>query len=238
VINEDRDMPTHPLVRIVAGTTLLFGLIGTAFAQSDGNMQSMANTADDTFMKHAAADGMAEVQMGQMAMKKSSDADVKQLAQRIVDDHTKINDALRALAESKQVPLPTSLSADAQKQAAEVKKLDGKKFDQAWAKAMVKDHQKAVETFTTASKQAQDADTQKFATDTLPALNTHLQMAQKVQSHLTLSQTRDKAMGGMGSLDNNAFTHAHPAAAATSTTTPVPAPATAPPHSVGSHRGT
>ena len=230
-------MPTLPFARVVVSTMLL-GLIGTAFSQSNDNTPSTANTADSTFMKEAAADGVAEVQMGQMAMKKSSDVDVKKLAQRIVDDHTKTNDALRTLAESKQVPLPTSLSGDAQKQAAEMNKLGGKKFDQAWAKAMVKDHRKAVDDFTTASKQAQDADTRKFAADTLPALNTHLQMAQEVQSHLTLSQTRDKAMGGMSPMDNSAFTHANPAAAATSTTTPVPAPATTPPHSVENHRGT
>ena len=231
-------MPTRPFVRIFAGATLLFGLIGTAFAQSDGNMPSMASTADSTFMKRAAADGLAEVQLGQMAVKKSSDADVKQLTQHMVDDHTKANDALRTLAESKQVPLPTSLSADAQKQAAEMNKLDGKKFDQAWAKAMVESHQKAVEAFTTASRQAQDADTRKFAAATLPALHSHLQMAQEVQSHLTLAQTRDKAMGSMGPLDSSAFKHANPAAAASSTSTPVAAPATTPQHGVQSHRGT
>lgn len=194
----------------------------------------MANTADRTFMKQAATDGMAEVQRGQLAMKKSSDAEVKQLAQRIVDDHTKTNDTLRTLAQSKQVPLSATPSANAQKQAADMKKLDGKKFDQAWTEVMVKGHQKAVDVFTTESKQAQDADTRKFAADTLPALKTHLQMAQDVQKHLALSQTRDKSMSGMSAMDDGAFAHASRAVPATSATVPALAPASA--RNSGSHR--
>lgn len=224
-------MSTLPLVRIVAGT-LLLGFIGTVLAQSGNNMPSVANTADSAFIKQAAADGMAEVQMGQLAMKKSSDAEVKQLAQHIFDDHTKTNDTLRTLAQSKQVPLPATPSANAQKQAADMKKLDGKKFDQAWTEVMVKDHQKTVDVFTTESKQAQDADTRKFAADTLPALNTHLKMAQDVQKHLALSQTRDKSMSGMSAMDDGAFAHASRAVPAPPATAPAPTPA----HSNGSHR--
>jgi putative membrane protein len=162
-------------------------------AQPDGkpSTKSMIDAKDNAFMQHAATDGMAEVLMGQTALNKSSDAQIKQLAQRIVDDHTKANEQLKALAQSKQVTLPTTSAADAQKENQELQMKNGSAFDQAWSKGMVKDHQKAVKMFTQESKQAKDPDVRQFAQTTLPTLSAHLQLAQKLAA---IPDARDKAM--------------------------------------------
>lgn len=142
-------------------------------------------------MQHAAAAGLAEVHLGQMALDKSSDAQVKLLAQRIVDDHTKANDQLKTLGQSKQVMLPAALSSDAQKEAMALQAKNGSAFDQAWSKAMIKDHQAAVKMFTQEGKQTKDADLRQFVQATLPTLNTHMQLAQKLAA---VPDARDKAM--------------------------------------------
>jgi putative membrane protein len=173
--------------RLILRTALAAALIAFAFnaaAQSTarGAPHLVANAADSMFMTHAAADGMAEVQMGQMALQKTSDPKVKQLAQRIVDDHTAANGKLRALAQQKQVTLPTAPMKDAQDKAATMNSMDSAKFDQAWAAAMVDDHQKAVKMFSDETTQTQDADVRTFAQATLPTLKSHLQMAQQLQN--------------------------------------------------------
>lgn len=179
-----------PRLTALAAGMLLLGLAGPGFAQSaDTSARTMQSTtaaaakpahpikaADSTFMKHAAADGMAEVAMGRMALDKSSDSQVKQLAQRIVDDHKKANDQLKAIARDNGVKLPDGPTPDARKAAEAMRKLDGAAFDKAWARHMVSDHEKAVAMFTKASKSG-DADVRDFAAQTLPALRDHLQMA-------------------------------------------------------------
>lgn len=179
-----------PKLTALAAGMLLLGLAGPGFAQSaDTSARTMQSTtaaaakpahpikaADSTFMKHAAADGMAEVAMGRMALDKSSDSQVKQLAQRIVDDHNKANDQLKAIARDNDVKLPDGPTPDARKAADAMRKLDGAAFDKAWARHMVSDHEKAVAMFTKASKSG-DADVRDFAAQTLPALRDHLQMA-------------------------------------------------------------
>jgi predicted outer membrane protein len=146
--NEDIAMSTRLIMRTAAGTLLLcFAFALCAQSSSPKGTMLVANAADSMFMTHAAADGMAEIQMGQMALKKSSDTKVKQLAQRIVDDHTVANEKLRILARDKQVDFPAAPSKDAQDKAAGMTAMDGAKFDQAWATGMVTDHQKAVALF-------------------------------------------------------------------------------------------
>ena len=54
---------------------------------------------------------MAEVALGQLAVEKASNADVKKFGQRMVDDHSKANDKLKQLASQKNVALPQDLSA-------------------------------------------------------------------------------------------------------------------------------
>lgn len=176
-------MSTRLIVRAATGA-LLLGVAFVLCAQSTRSPMLVANAADSMFMTHAAADGMAEIQMGQMALQKSSNPKVKQLAQRIVDDHTDANDKLKTLARYKQVTLPAAPSKEAQDKAASMTSMEGANFDHAWTAAMVSDHQKAVTLFSDEIQKTSDPQVKAFAQATLPVLKTHLQMAQQLQGQL------------------------------------------------------
>ena len=231
-------MSKRPVFLAAAGV-LALGVFCASFAQP--SMPSVhVDAADSTFMTRATADGMAEMQMGQLALSKSSDDQVKQLAKRIVDDHTQANQTLQALAQAKQVTLPSAPSKDALKSVDSMKKMQGRKFDKAWTAAMVKDHQQAVALFTTEKARTSDADLRKFSSGTLPVLTNHLDTAHKLQDHLAVADARDKAMSGTGVMEDSSFAHTNPATPATRAS-PVmpatPAAATLPAHagSKGSH---
>jgi putative membrane protein len=66
------------------------------------------NTDDRKFMMDAAHGGMLEVHLGHMAVEKATNAEVKQFAQRMIDDHSRANSELMALASQKGVTLPAS----------------------------------------------------------------------------------------------------------------------------------
>lgn len=65
---------------------------------------------DKNFAMKAAASGRAEIDMGQMAARQASNEEVKQFAQRLVDDHLKANSELMQLAQSKGITLPAAVS--------------------------------------------------------------------------------------------------------------------------------
>jgi putative membrane protein len=176
--------------------------LAPAFAQSTGTSGSMGSSkstkttsttatstskvsaTDTRFIKEAAMGGMEEVQLGQLAVQKASNGDVKSFGQRMVDDHTKANSQLQQIASQKGVTVASKLSAPKQKDVDKLSKLNGAAFDRSYMSMMVKDHVKDVSDFQKASKNAKDSDVKSFASATLPTLQDHLKMAKDISSAL------------------------------------------------------
>lgn len=163
----------------------VFLLPAGAFAQSA--QASRPAAADSAFMKNAAADGMAEVALGRLGAEKATRQDLKDFAQMMVDDHTKANDELKALAAQKDVMLPTDLKPQHQAAHDRLGKLSGAAFDTAFAKQLVVDHQKAVAAFSKEASGGKDAETKAWAGGTLPKLQEHLAHARKLSANKSAS---------------------------------------------------
>lgn len=138
-----------------------------------------ASSADSSFAKEAAQGGMAEVAMGNLAESHAQSADVKAFGQRMVQDHSAANDKLKAAAEEEHIQLPSRPSAKDRNAINRLSKLQGEAFDKAYAKAMVKDHKKDIGEFKQEAKAA-NSPVQNFAQATLPTLQEHLQLAEKL----------------------------------------------------------
>jgi putative membrane protein len=67
-------------------------------------------------------------------------------------------------------------------------KLSGKEFDRTYAKMMVDDHKKAVALFKEQAEKGEDAEVRQAAATTLPTLEEHLQMAEKLAGEVGASQ--------------------------------------------------
>jgi putative membrane protein len=141
---------------------------------------SVVTGGDLAFMNSAAPGGMAEVELGKMAVEKAQNADVKAFAQKMVDDHSKAGEELGKLAEQKNVKLPTDVMPTHKELMDKLSKLSGAEFDKEYVKIMVEAHKKDVTAFENASKTAGDADVKEFATKTLPTLKMHLEMIQGI----------------------------------------------------------
>ena len=192
---------------------LLAGVVPSTFARG-GNDPGRMGTDDAGFMRQAAADSLAEIQMGQLALHKTSSAQVRQLAQRILDDHTKANTELASIAERLHVTLPTAPMPMQQQAIEKLRATSGTAFDRAYASQMVKDHRTAIKLFGMHSEHGTDSGLRQFASATLPALKTHLQMAEQIAGpahgkpsmHHTGATPMDSS-GRMGMPANGSNTH-------------------------------
>jgi putative membrane protein len=146
----------------------------------------MIGPTDQQFVMKAAQGGKMEVELAQMAQQKSTNDAVKQLAQKIEQDHTQANKELMDVAKLRGVDV-SSATPEAKSQAMKDKlsKLSGADFDKAYLKMMLSDHKKDIKEFERESNRGMDTDVKAFASKTLPALKEHLQMTENVQKGLS-----------------------------------------------------
>jgi putative membrane protein len=124
---------------------------------------------------------MLEVQLGTLALTKASNAEVKQFAQMMVDDHSKGNNELKSLAQQKTISLPTVLGDKHQKDFDDLNKKSGTDFDKDYMDLMVKDHKDDIKEFEDEAKDGKDAELKSWAAGKVPVLQHHLEAAERAQ---------------------------------------------------------
>ncbi|HEX8775853.1 MAG TPA: DUF4142 domain-containing protein [Pyrinomonadaceae bacterium] len=166
-------------------------------ANNNMNQNATANSADARFMMTAAAGGMAEVEMGRLALERASSDAVKQYAQRMIDDHTKANQDLMQVASTKGITLPTGPDAKHMALMERLRRTTGANFDRMYVKeAGIKDHQNMEKLFRNETIKGKDADVRAFASRTLPAVQDHLRMAREMSGTMSGSTGANANMGG------------------------------------------
>ena len=164
-----------PGKRTVLAAAVAFALPAFALAAD-----ALSHT-DSSFLKDAAESGLFEVQAAQIAQQKGNDAQVKTFAQTMVDDHTKANQELQALAQQKGVKLPTSPSVGQKAKLGTLNHWTKSGFDHHYADDQISAHKDAVSLFERYGKGGDNAELKTFANETLPTLKEHLKMAQDLE---------------------------------------------------------
>lgn len=187
-------------MRIAIAFAVVLGLLFTgALPRLAAAKNTAANTVkealskqDKDFFKDAAQVGLAGVEISQSVRDPVMDNDVKNLAQRIIDEQGKVNTQLTSLAQSKALTLPTDMT-DAQKDMKQrLTQLNGYELERRYVQDMINENEKAVQTFQKEWDHGQDADVKKFAQDTLPTWRDHLSRAKTVEQKLKKMQTSQK----------------------------------------------
>ncbi len=171
----------------VAAVTTLFTFVGcwAVLAHQDAAPPAAASGANDTtFAKKAAAGGIAEVKMGQLAQQKGTSASVKKFGARMVEDHSKAGDELKQAASQSNITLPTDMSAKDKATYDMLSKLSGAAFDRAYARDMVRDHEEDIAEFNKEANSGHNPVVKDFATQTLPTLEDHLKEAKEMRQNV------------------------------------------------------
>ena len=146
-------------------------------ATGAGDAQSLK---DKMFLRKAAAGGMAEVQLGQLAADKAGSADVKSFGQKMVTDHTALNNDMKPIAEQMGVMLPKKIKKEDQAEYDKLNGMSGDDFDKEYLAYMVKDHHDDMREFRMEDGTVQDP-TLKAAVDKgLQVIREHTRMVDKM----------------------------------------------------------
>lgn len=180
---------------------------GSMSGNMNGGKMAMGGVSDQDrkFMMQAAMTDMNEIQMGQMALQKASSDSVKQYAQKMIDDHTKLSDEGKALASQKGITLPTDVSPKQKEMMTKMSAMSGADFDKHYIKmAGDKDHRKAEKDFQREISKGSDADIKAAAQKNLPTVQAHLQMAQQMESSMMgMKMSGGNMSGNMDNMNGN-----------------------------------
>lgn len=176
---------TNRSLTLLSSAVLALAAIG-AQAQTAATTDKPAKSVshqDASFLRDASEANNAEVAAGKLAAAQSTSPDVKTFAQTMVDDHSKAEDELKALAAQKGVKVSDKPSVMERTETKLLSERKGTSFDQHYADSDgVKAHQDAIKLFQKEADKGEDADVKAWASKMLPALQHHQQMANDLKA--------------------------------------------------------
>jgi putative membrane protein len=149
---------------------------GCAVIQS----RAQVSPVDQQFMLTAASVSTAEIDLGQLAMRQSSNPAVRQFGQQMVEDHTRVNAELGKVADAKNVVLLKAMDPANRTLYAELSKLSGPAFDRQYMLSQVNIHRMGNALYLSQAQNGQDQDVRSFAARNAPVGIEHLRMAESM----------------------------------------------------------
>ena len=183
--------------------TTLFGPAGVLLLVSATFAQAPATD----FVNKVAQSDMLEVQTSQFVLP-NADADTKPFAERMIRDHTETSNELKQLVQSGKVKaeLPFGLDAEHKKKLDDLKRLSGRELDREYDRMQLQAHQEAVDLFSRYAQAGDNDELKAWAAKTLPHLQEHLAMAQKLDQGGTNSASAVAPPGAGPTAGANSFT--------------------------------
>lgn len=174
--------------KVLSATLIIATIIGTsscmnnksedtkevAEEKNEQKFDNNKNEKDAQFLVDAAEINHEEISLGQLAQQKGGSSHVKELGKMMENEHTKSLADLTALAQTKNISLPTSQTENGKDAYKKLNEKSGNDFGKEYSGLMVNEHKDAIALFEKASTECTDPDIRAWAAAMLPALRTHL----------------------------------------------------------------
>ena len=122
-----------------------------AFA-TPAKTQAATAHQDTKFLEKANQGSVDEIDLAKLALQKSNNPDIKNFAQRMIDDHGKLIDDMKRFDNEAGLQVPAHPDASTEAEKLKLDALSGESFDKAYIRAMVEDHHKDLEAFRAEAK--------------------------------------------------------------------------------------
>jgi putative membrane protein len=124
---------------------------------------------DMNFLRGAATSGGWETATGRSAEQKAQNSATKEVAARMIADHSKTNQEMVDLGKKKGLGISS--------EGVKAQQITGSDFDKRYLNLVIQDHQEEISVFEKEVKSGDDADIKSWAAKSLPTIKQHLAMA-------------------------------------------------------------
>jgi putative membrane protein len=161
------------------GKLFVFTIASLAWAGAAGGADDRPTVKTDDVLTKLHHSNQMEVAAGKLAQEKGQSQDVKRFGKTLVTDHTAADKKVMALAKQEKITLPTAESMPAEKMD-KLKSASGADFDKTFAADMLEDHKKDISEAQAARDGTADEKLKTLLTATIPVLEKHRDIAQKL----------------------------------------------------------
>ncbi|MBT9330376.1 DUF4142 domain-containing protein [Paracidobacterium acidisoli] len=177
-----------PVLVALAAVTVFASCAGAIISPRRGGAQDASKSAptdaDRAFIRHALESGNTEIHLGQLAGQKAASGDVKEFAQKMIDDHEALNAQIQPAGQRLGIQPTDEISSEGSRQEDRLKGLSGSRFDDAYIRVMVQDHREDLQAFRVEAAQGHDAAVKEAAKHGGDLLSQHLRMIYQIaQAH-------------------------------------------------------
>lgn len=163
-------------------TAATFGLLvgtGAVWAQTpDATGTSAPIMGVREFVTTAGSSNRFEIESSQLALNNTVSDEVKDFAQRMIDDHSRAGEAMKAALDDAGLTAPAAKPEFTNKHAQMLEQLkgaEGEAFGEAYVDMQVQAHNEAVTLFSDYAQSGEEQALVQFAEETLPTLKEHQQ---------------------------------------------------------------
>lgn len=175
---------------LIVGLALMSGL---AFGQpikvsrGSGNTENLNKVRpgmaikpqDSMFFVQAMRTNVAEVKVGELAMKRGGSQWSRQYGKMLMMDHAQAFEEIKQIGRRLKLPVSKQVPPDAQALIARLKRLHGAAFDNAFRSAMIDGHEKFTTQIEREIKFGNNSLIRNYAITLGPVVRQHLKMAQR-----------------------------------------------------------
>jgi putative membrane protein len=134
---------------------------------------------DSKFIREAVADNTLEIALARVAEQKTSDVGPRQLAKRVLDDHTAMQNRWLSLASRNGMNLRPGMGPRHREKVKRLEKASATEFDKAYLTMLIQNNQDYVEYFGKEGRATKSAQARNLAANDLPILQQHLSQAKQ-----------------------------------------------------------
>jgi len=140
---------------------------------------------DARFVQTQTENNMAEFQAAQLALQRSQNQNVRNFAQKMITDHTYVQDTLNQIAQMHpHLPLPQTLTEQNREVLDQLARLNGPAFDRAYMNTMVQANSVMIGELNSQLTHGWDQHISAWVQNTRPILLQHSDVAQQVLASL------------------------------------------------------
>jgi putative membrane protein len=151
------------------------------------NFESREEKQDADFIVEAVSRNYANIRFAQLAMNKSGNPDIREVAALIEKDQATELRKFKGFANSKGIAIPLEENEDARDKLNELANEQTDKFNEKWCRDLAKRNEREIQSFESMWEKTDDGDLKELINSSLPEMRNHLVRLRSCQEKLAMA---------------------------------------------------